>query len=524
MRKLLITLSIIGLCFSSYAKQVDDSKRNTYVESITQEDLKKHLSILASDEYEGRETGTKGQKMAAEYIANHFKTLGLIGPVKDSDNPYYQSFELEKTSWDTITIEADGKKMEGFDQFAPYGGFEMNETVDIVFAGYGIEDEKYSDYKDLDVKGKLIVFISGEPKGKDGNFIISGTEKNSPASGTRSKITAARSKGALGAIMIDNNYAKRASYYKSVFSRPSIRFKSEGKSRPTFAIFYASKEGAAQMLGASSKSFGKVIKKMEKKGTSLAGKLKNQIKLEASLKRETVVTENVLGFLEGTDKKDEILVITSHYDHIGIGAEGQINNGADDDGSGTVGVLEIAEAFSKAASEGARPRRSILFMTVTGEEKGLLGSEYYSENPIFDLEKTVTNLNIDMIGRVDDEHKDNPNYVYIIGSDMLSSELHSLSESVAKKYKPDFTLDYTYNDKDDPNRFYYRSDHYNFAKHNIPVIFYFNGTHPDYHKPTDTVDKIHFEKLMNTSHLVFQTAWELANRDNRVVVDKAVKE
>ncbi len=160
-------------------------------------------------------------------------------------------------------------------------------------------------------------------------------------------------------------------------------------------------------------------------------------------------------------------------------------------------------------------------MTVTGEEKGLLGSQYYSENPIFPLENTVTNLNIDMIGRTDDAHADNPDYVYIIGSDMLSSELHNLSETTAKKYMPNFMLDYTYNAKDDPNRFYYRSDHYNFAKHNIPVIFYFNGVHPDYHKPTDTVDKIHFGKLAKTTQLVFHTAWELANRDTRVAVDKA---
>ena len=214
------------------------------------------------------------------------------------------------------------------------------------------------------------------------------------------------------------------------------------------------------------------------------------------------------------------MVVSSHYDHVGI-IDGEIHNGADDDGSGTTGVLELAEAWAMAAKDGHRPRRSILFLNVTGEEKGLLGSEYYSDNPLYPLEGTVTNLNIDMIGRIDDAHADDPNYVYIIGSDMLSSELHSLSEALAASYYPEFKMDYTYNDRDDPNRFYYRSDHYNFAKHGIPVIFYFNGTHEDYHKPTDTVDKIAFEQMANRAKMVFVTSWEIANRDKRPFVDKA---
>ena len=230
------------------------------------------------------------------------------------------------------------------------------------------------------------------------------------------------------------------------------------------------------------------------------------------------MTENVLGLVEGTDKKDEIIIITAHYDHEGIKGD-QVYNGADDDGSGTSAVMELAEAFSLAKKEGKGPRRSVLFMAVTGEEKGLLGSQYYSEHPVYPLEKTVTNLNIDMIGRVDAAHKNDENYVYLIGTSMLSNELHDLSESVNKTFT-NIGLDYTYNDKDDPNRFYYRSDHYNFAKHNIPVIFYFNGTHDDYHKPTDTIEKINFEMMKNRTKLVFHTAWELANRDERVKLNK----
>ncbi|MEX6627498.1 M28 family metallopeptidase [Tenacibaculum salmonis] len=229
-------------------------------------------------------------------------------------------------------------------------------------------------------------------------------------------------------------------------------------------------------------------------------------------------SENVLAFIKGSEKPDEIIVISAHLDHEGI-KDGEIYNGADDDGSGTVAILEIAEAFKKAVDAGKRPKRSILFLHVTGEEKGLLGSKYYTENPIFPLKNTVTNLNIDMIGRVDEFHEKTPNYVYLIGADKLSTELHNISEAMNKKYT-NIALDYKYNDENDPNRFYYRSDHYNFAKHNIPVIFYFNGTHEDYHKPTDTADKINYELLENRTRLVFHTAWEVANREDRITVDK----
>ena len=232
-------------------------------------------------------------------------------------------------------------------------------------------------------------------------------------------------------------------------------------------------------------------------------------------------SENVVAFIEGSEKPDEIVVISAHLDHVGI-KDGKIYNGADDDGSGTVAVLEIAEAFQKAVKDGFKPKRSILFLHVTGEEKGLLGSKYYVENPIFPIANTVVNLNIDMVGRIDDRHKDNPNFVYLIGADKLSTELHNLSEAMNAKYT-NISLDYKYNDESDPNRFYYRSDHYNFAKYNVPIIFYFNGTHEDYHQHTDTPDKINYDLLQNRTRLIFHTAWEIANRENRLVVDKATK-
>ena len=233
-------------------------------------------------------------------------------------------------------------------------------------------------------------------------------------------------------------------------------------------------------------------------------------------------SENVLAFLEGSEFPDEVLVISSHYDHVGMDAEGNVFNGADDDGSGTVAILEIAEAFMKAKTDGYSPKRSILFLNVTGEEKGLIGSKWYTDNPVFPLANTVANLNIDMIGRIGTGKEEAGDYVYLIGSDKLSTELHNLSEEVNAKYTK-MELDYTYNDENDPNRFYYRSDHYNFAKNNIPIIFYFNGVHADYHKISDTPDKIEYDLLAKRAQLVFLTAWEIANRDTRPVVDKPVE-
>ena len=241
---------------------------------------------------------------------------------------------------------------------------------------------------------------------------------------------------------------------------------------------------------------------------------------ESFFKNGIKASENVVAYIKGSEKPDEIIIVSAHLDHLGVSKDGQIYNGADDDGSGTVAVLEIAEAFKAAVDDGHRPKRSILFLHVTGEELGLFGSRYYTDvDPIFPLVNTVADLNIDMIGRVDPKHINDQNYIYVIGSDKLSTELHDISEAINKTYF-NMEFDYTYDDENDPNRFYYRSDHYNFSKNNIPVIFYFNGTHADYHKPTDTPDKIQYELLATRTQLIFYTAWELANREKRIVVDK----
>ena len=330
----------ISLIFSINLFSQDNIK---YSKSILQKDLEKHLTIIASDSLEGRETGKKGQKMAAEYLKNHFINIG-IPPYKK--NKYFQKFKVKS-------------------------------------------DRHVCKCEDCDTD---------------------------------------------------------------------------------------------------------FIKKIFKKNKIIRG-------------------ENVLGYIEGSDLKDELIIITAHYDHLGK-HDTLLFNGADDDGSGTVAIMEIAEAFMLAKRDGKGPRRSILIMPVSGEEKGLLGSKYYTNNPVFPLRKTIANLNIDMIGRIDNMHLDG-NYVYLIGSDMLSKDLHNISEEINKKHIG-LELDYTYNTDDDPHRYYYRSDHYNFAKNNIPVIFYFNGVHEDYHKTTDTIEKIDFNKIEKITRFVFLTAWELANREERI--------
>ncbi|WP_338760718.1 M28 family peptidase [Bernardetia sp. ABR2-2B] len=525
-----IALSVLFIIFSSSVLQAQqkaqqqDSLLTSYLKYIDEADMKKHLSVLASDEYEGRETGEKGQKMAAEYIANRFKELGLTAPVNGS---YFQKFELNKTSLAEFRIETLTGEIELSQNeiivVNPLQGDRNDEEHDIIFAGYGLEEEGgngYSSYKSIDVKNKIAVIMIGTPKGKES--LIPNKEARKSVylqMGFKSKL--AKEKGAKGIIFVskksdfkdfDYNYGH---YFKDPkWSVPSSESK-EKEDKSEFLMALSTTDKLPNLLGYTDKKWKKVFKKWNKKGK---GVQEAQAKISSETKIEKVDTENVLGFLEGTDKKEELIVITAHYDHIGI-IDGKIYNGADDDGSGTTAVLELAEAFALAKKQGNPSRRSILFMLVTGEEKGLLGSSYYSENPVFPLKNTVSNLNIDMIGRMDKDHKDDPNYVYIIGSTMLSTELHNLSEASAKMYAPNVKLDYTYNDKDDPNRYYYRSDHYNFAKHDIPVIFYFNGVHADYHQHTDEVDKIHFGKMQEITRLVFATAWNLVNREERIKND-----
>lgn len=474
------TLACLGL-FMAVAVMAQDKQAIKYAKTITEGDLKAHLSILASDEYEGRETGKKGQKMAAKYISDKFKEFGFEGPV---DGSYYQTFDLTESSLTTNYFRKGDEKMIGFEDFIYYSRAETAGEEYVKFVMADDDDSMMDKYK--------------------GAYVAYKVEK---LGGMNDRIEKAMEAGAKGAMMVITNEDEFGSVmgrYGPYLKRPSLGLKSRDNESDKMII-----AGTKLASWIYDKDFGEI------KPGEMATIIFNADYLD-----KPVSTENVLGFLKGSEKPDEIVIITSHYDHVGI-IGGEIHNGADDDGSGTVSVLEIAQAFSLAKAKKKGPKRSILFMTVTGEEKGLLGSQYYTDfDPIFPLENTVTNLNIDMVGRIDDAHKDKRNYAYLIGSDKLSQELHELSENVRDTYMKDFEFDYTYNDENDPNRFYYRSDHYNFAKNNVPIIFYFNGTHPDYHQPSDTVEKIAFDIMANRAKVIFHTAWEIANRDGRITADK----
>lgn len=516
------------MALTSYGQDVSVQ----YAQSISPKDLERHLRVISHDSLEGRDTGSRGQKKAAKYVADFFQSVGLqpIVTAKDGSKSYFQPYGLYQKNWGEVYLATE-KEQYAFQQDFYLSGLLnvlSEEKVPVVFAGYGIESGKYDDYKNLDVTGKAVLVFEGEPKTKNGMYLLSGDEKASKwsndAMAWQRKASLATSKGAKYVLIVSNltgdDFAKeiaKRSVMEQRFNRLSMKPYTERTGGN--AAFTISRAMALDLLGIKAKKLAKIEKEISEKGQSLAGSIpERMVRVKAERKEDIIMTENVLGFLEGTDKKDEVIMITAHLDHIGISPDGQINNGADDDGSGTVSILELAEAFAKAKAEGHGPRRSIVFMTVTGEEKGLWGSEYYTSNPVIPLANTVCDLNIDMIGRVDNAHKSNPEYVYLIGSDKLSSELHAISEEANKK-SVNFALDYTFNNPSDPNRFYYRSDHYNFAKNKVPVIFYFTGVHEDYHRPGDDVEKIMFDKQSKIVQLVFHTAWELANRDERIKVD-----
>lgn len=480
----------------------------TYAKSITADELKEHLYTYASDDFQGRETGKPGQKKAVEYLKAIYEELKI--PAAKADGNYFQKVPLEMTKLPVGSINIAGKELMIGEDFLSFSAADGMYS-EVVYVGYGIDEENYSDYSNIEVEGKVVLMKFGEPRNNDGTYVLSGTDEQSAYSNMSEAIglrqEAAREKGAAGLLYYDpQNYNRYNGYYKYMKKNNSGRLTIKNNDNK-LAFVLLNDKIAENLFPVLEKNEGSKI-------------LNTPLELKLESVNEEVDSENVVAVIKGFEYPDEYVIISSHLDHIGVTSDGKINNGADDDGSGTVAMLEIAEAFKIAAETGARPKRSIVFLHVTGEEKGLLGSQYYTDyDPIFPLSKTVANLNIDMIGRIDPKREGDRNYVYLIGSDKLSSDLHQLSEEVNEKYAG-LELDYTFNDENDPNRFYYRSDHYNFAKNNIPIIFYFNGTHDDYHRPGDTPDKINYDLLENRTRLIFYTAWEIANREQRVVVDK----
>ena len=452
----------------------NQKKAEQYSKTITQIELKKHLKIISSDEFEGRETTTVGQKKAANYIKNHFIETNTKSAFKDTG--FFQEFPVEVLDFSKVELYYNKTKLNFINDFYPYGNPINNsyENIPIVNVGYGILSKNRNDYLGKKTKGKVVFINQGLPQNntediKEGNW--------------RRKVQTASKKGAVGVVFLESDYANSDQRIKEYLKKPSMQLHGNQKTKAQIPVFVVDEN---------------IIKTLNKDS--------NTVTFNTNVS-QMKTGENVLGFIPGVT--DEIIVISAHYDHIGYD-RGEICNGADDDGSGTSSLLSISKAFQKAFDEGNQPNRGILFLAVSGEEKGLFGSQYYTENPVFPLNKTIADLNIDMVGRQDTVQKDN-NYIYLIGSDRISKELHTINEQVNNKHIG-FKLDYTYNAKDDPNNFYQRSDHYNFAKNNIPVIFYFGGLHEDYHKPTDDFEKIDFFKLERVSRFVFLTAWELAYR------------
>jgi len=485
-----------------------------YAPIISADLAKKHLSIIASDAYEGRETGKPGADKAAHYIADEFKSLGLQPIVNGS---YFFDVPLSENSL-KVTFSVNGTPAVNAEDFFAYKPAADRAIIanEIVFVGYGTDSE----IANTDLTGKIVLWINEDKPeaGKPANT----SYRSTPARALVLKNL--QSKNPEVILAANGGIADVLKKNKGYITAARLGIKKDAATPVDKAagIFWITSGLADQLV----KSTGKTYDQLKAAGTN-SQTIKADVKLSYITEAKDVKAVDVLGFLPGSDPKlkDEVLVISAHYDHIGLMPEGtkgdRVNNGADDDGSGTTGIMEIARAFSKAKKDGHGPRRSILFLGNVGEEKGLLGSEYYTDHPVIPLANTITDLNIDMIGRVGTEYigkSDSANYVYVIGSGMLSTDLHNVNEKANKAYT-NLVLDYKYDDPNDPNSFYTRSDHYNFAKHGVPIIFYFNGVHADYHGVGDEVSKINFPLLAKRAQLVFYTAWDLLNADARPVVD-----
>lgn len=493
--------------------------------TITASDMKMLIDTLASSTMAGRETGETGQRLAADFIAAQFKALDL--PPAADRRSYFQYVQLRNDSWKTIGLKVGGQEFKNRTDYYVFPEYNPDQpsldVKDIIFVGYGIEDPKYNDYGKMDVKGKAVLFYNGEPMDEAGKSLISGTEFRSKWSlDWKAKVQLAKQKGAVLALIVEPNFEESLKMNRKKLSTWGWKPHSASAGaldKDLISNIFISQTVANAIFGKKTEKVEEALAALRKREEFKPVKIKSNIAVQ--LDKETKVLEgsNVIGLIEGTDPelKNEYVFITAHYDHLGQ-VDNVIYHGADDNASGTAGVIEIARAFVEAKNQGIGPRRSVVCMLVSGEEKGLLGSKFYVDFPIFPLEKTVVDINIDMIGRVDERHAGNPDYVYVIGSDRLSTDLHEINE-YANYSHTKLALDYKYNAKDDPNHFYERSDHYNFAQQGIPAIFYFNGTHADYHKPTDTPDKIDAAAAAKRAQLAFYTAWDVANRPFKLYVN-----
>ena len=491
----------------------------TTVDAITPLELRMHLKFLASEELGGRYTLSPSFAVAARYLASHLEGYGFKGAGEHGE--FLQTFQVVSAKPDTakssLEISGGGKaNTYHFGDFYIAGAGGSGEAQgQLVFVGSGVSSpsQQHDDYAGLDVKGKIVLMVQGTPAGVD----LSRLANNESGEG------AARAHGASGILQVPPQrmleLMKNKSFQERAATRETVRLArdSDGK-LPMLTLGPDLAEG---LLAAGGLDLKNIFESVSRKQKLQPRKLDISAKMAVSLQLTRTTTQNVAAILEGTDPKlkNEYVVFSAHYDHLKTGPSGEIYPGADDDGSGTTAVLTIAHAMSLE-----RPKRSVLVMFHAGEELGLLGSAYNTDYaPVVPLDKMVTDLNIDMIGRskppgdkeLEDEHLTDANTVYLVGSDRISQELHQISEETNAEFQK-MKLDYHYNDPNNPERIYFRSDHWNYAKHGVPIIFYFDGTHVDYHRPTDTVDKIDFAKMTKITRLVFETGWRIANLDHRL--------
>jgi hypothetical protein len=478
---------------NTFAQQ-DPSK--VLAQSIEKSALKEHVKILSSNEMEGRENGKKGQKKAAAYIMQQFSKAG-IAPIMGS---YFQDVPFVEVVPEKVKISIGGKDIVFIKDFEHYKDFDnaIIEQASCVFVSHGSKKEMSNADKKFNIKDKVVFMVGGSQ--------VEGL----PSIAKRTKY--AHKFGAKALIVVNDP----GEYY----SDPEYLLEREQNLVGTFTnpipLFFIAHDFADSLFKKHDFKLKKWLKKKNKNKKSQALNFKIDIKvnmIDASQKGE-----NVMAFIPGNEKKSEIVILLAHYDHLGT-QNNVVFNGADDNATGTAALIEIAKTLQLAKSKGSGFKRSVLIILTTGEEKGLLGSKYYVNNPLFSIKQTFAVLNVDMIGRSDKKHKNNPNYVYLIGSNFISPVLQEICEAQNNKHTK-LTLDYTYNSKNHPTRFYYRSDHYPFAKRGVPSVFYFSGIHKDYHEGTDTFEKINFSKVHLITQFVFLTAWDLLNTERLLTPKK----
>jgi hypothetical protein len=531
-------LALLALAPSTYGQRKGEKKSEAAVsptpahgaaDYISAQQLKDYLAFIASDEMEGRDTPSRGLDTAARFLATQLARFGLK-PAGD-DGSYFQRIALTQNKLDpTLSyVEINGQRFNFGEDFlaGPPAGAASGP---LVYAGHGwvIKAKNIDAFKGLDVKDKIVILSGGRlPKGVNFNELSGkrGEDWEFPED-------AARKRGAKGIIFTPNFQALSIwDRRRQILVERGFSFVDKFQTRNNDAIpmITASVKTLIALFQGEKVNAGEIFNRSAANDTVEPFELKpdKKVSFTVALKNSPVTTQNVVAVLEGSDPvlKNEYVAIGAHYDHVGIGdpVNGDaIYNGADDDGSGTVATLAMAEAFAR----GPRPKRSILFVWHAGEEKGLWGSRYFTDSPTVPLSQIVTQLNIDMIGRTRKENDKpanmallRPGEVYLIGSKMMSTELGELSESVNKSYL-NLTFNYKYDDSNDPEQFFYRSDHYNYARKGIPIIFYFSGPHEDYHRPSDSVEKIDYQNMEKIARAIYATAWELANRPTRPRVDK----